>query len=99
MPATSVTRNPPPPANRDATERRINKNPFETRIASLSTSPNLLHQIDSLCHPAFTEAAHVGCHFAAFETTVRRLSHEGESQLNNDWHWDPYLDSKMMDLD
>ena len=29
-----------------------------------------------LCHPAFTEAAYVGCHFDAFATTVRRLAEE-----------------------
>jgi hypothetical protein len=39
-----------------------------------------LHDVYSLCNPAFTEASFVGCHSDACLTTVRRLSYE--SQFN-----------------
>src|ERR1700733_87992 len=39
-----------------------------------------LHDVYSLCNPAFTEDSFVGCHSDAYLTTVRKLSYE--SQFN-----------------
>lgn len=57
-----------------------------------------LHNVYSLCNPAFTEAAFVSCHFDAFTTTVRRLSYEGPFDCEEDESLDCWL-STTMDLD
>src|SRR6266536_5348995 len=36
-----------------------------------------LHNVYSLCNPAFTEASFVSCYSDAFTVTVRRLSYQG----------------------
>lgn len=90
MPPNGVTS-----LQRDATSIiAVNKDPSFNCIAS--TPPNVIRRIDYLCNPAFTEAARVGCHHGAFDTIVRRLSTEGDL---GSWNWDPYLDSKMADLE
>lgn len=63
-------------------------------------SIHFLHDPDFLCKPAFTEAAYVGCHFAAFATTVRRLAHEGDQGLKSEsLYWHRRADSMAMDQD
>lgn len=102
MPATGATRS----RHRDATfikgggpgvNNKIHNLQTSPSVIDAPTSPNLFNQIHTLYNPAFTEAAHVGCHYGAFESIVRRLSHEGDS---HSWDsWDPYSDTKIMDLD
>ena len=88
------------PYSRDAAKiPNVNRNFFSLHPSIASTSPNIFHRVNYLCNPAFTEAAYVGCHHGAFETVVRRLSIEGDGDRHWNWHWDPYLDAKMADLD
>ena len=75
----------------------IDKSPL--RIA-LPNSLKQLHDLHFLCSPAFTEASFVGCHYDAFQTTVRRLSYE-EEQLGK-YQCDQYegfCDLSTMELD
>jgi small G protein signaling modulator 3 len=61
--------------------------------------PRTLHNVYSLCNPAFTEASFVSCHSDAFSTTVRRLSYEGTLDLCEEYGYADCWLSKTMELD